>query len=133
MIAIAPFELGGPEMSRRLARASAPLAASALLVLALAAAGGATASPAVHAAGRCHLTSHEQRHMGPSYVTSLSVRNTRCRTGKAVVRSYHRHSGHVSGWSCHRRILDKSRFQYDARVTCRRGGKRVVWTYTQNK
>lgn len=103
-------------------------------VLALAAAGTAAAgeSPGVSAAGKCHLSSHFQRHSGPSYVTSLSVRRTSCRTGKAVVRSYHRHRGHVSGWSCHRRILDRSPAQYDARVTCRRGGKRAVWTYTEN-
>ena len=106
---------------------------AALSALALTAAGGASAAPAVHSAGRCHLSSNDQRHSGPSYVTSLSVRNTKCRTGTAVVRSYHRHRGHVSGWGCHRRILAKSRFQYDARVTCKRGGKRVVWTYTQNK
>lgn len=104
--------------------------ACALLVLALAPA--ANASPGASAAGKCHLSSKFQRHSGPSYVTSLSVRNTSCRTGKAVVRSYHRHRGHVSGWSCHRRILDRSPAQYDARVTCRRGGKRVVWTYTEN-
>lgn len=115
-------------MSRRLALAGAALAASAALVPVT-----ASASSAVNAAGRCHLSSNDQRHSGPSYLTSLSVRNTRCRTGKAVARSFHRHRGHVSGWSCHRRILAKSRYQYDARVTCRRGGKRVVWTYTQNK
>ena len=112
-----------------------PLVA-ALSALALTAAGAgasANASSGVHAAGRCHIGASESRHMGPSYVTSLSVRNTKCRTGKAVVRSYHRHRGHVSGWGCHRRILDKSRFAYDARVTCKRGGKRVVWTYQQNK
>jgi hypothetical protein len=105
---------------------------AAVSALALTAAGGATASPTVSAAGGCHLSSHDQRHSGPTYLTSLRVRSTSCRTGKAVVRSYHRHRGHVSGWSCHRRILDKSRFQYDARVTCKRGGKRVIWTYSQN-
>ena len=109
-----------------------PLVA-AVSALALATAGGATASPTVSAAGKCHLSSSQQRHLGPSYVTSLSVRGVSCRTGRAKVRAYHRNRGHVRGWSCHRRTLSNSRFQYDARVTCRRGGKRVVWTYTQNK
>jgi hypothetical protein len=109
------------------------VAALLAVPLALATAGGAAGNaPVVHAAGGCHLSSHEQRHLGASYVTSLSVRKTSCRTGKTVVRSYHQHGGHVSGWSCHRRILDKSPAQYDAKVTCARGGKRVVHTYTQN-
>jgi hypothetical protein len=102
----------------------------ALAAIALVPAAGA--SPGVSAAGTCHLSSHFQRHSGPSYVTSLSVRHVSCRTGKAVVRSYHKHHGHVSGWSCHRTILDKSPAQYDARVKCSRGAKRVNWTYTQN-
>jgi hypothetical protein len=39
----------------------------------------------------------------------------------------------VKGYSCKRHILDSSPVQYDARVTCRNGVKRVVHTYTQNK
>jgi hypothetical protein len=104
---------------------------AALLVLATAG-GAAASSPQVHAAGKCHLTHHDQFKSGPSYLTSLSVRHTSCGTGKAVVRSYHKHHGHVSGYGCHRTIIDKSRFQYDARVTCKRGSKRVSFTYTQN-
>jgi hypothetical protein len=110
------------------------LGAMSAALLALAGAGAAAgSSPIAHAAGKCHLSSHEQRHLGASYVTSLSVSGTSCRTGKSVTRSYHAHGGHVSGWGCSRHILDSSRFQYDARVTCKRGGKRVVHTYTQNK
>ncbi|MEA2458914.1 MAG: hypothetical protein QOC95_1886 [Thermoleophilaceae bacterium] len=110
-----------------------PAGALLIFLLALATAGGAAgSSPQARAAGSCHLSSYEQRHLGASYVTSLSVSNTSCKTGKAVVRSYHRNGGHVSGWSCHRRILDKSPAQYDARATCTRGSKRVVHTYTKN-
>jgi len=37
------------------------------------------------------------------------------------------------GWSCHRKILDKSRTQYNAKVLCNASHKRQVqWTYTQN-
>ena len=74
----------------RVVRTSALLgAASTLAVLALVTAGGAVAgSPQVHAAGTCHLSTYEQRHLGATYVTSLRVRNTSCRTGKKVVRAF---------------------------------------------
>jgi hypothetical protein len=29
-------------------------------------------------------------------------------------------------------VLDSSPVQYDARMTCKSGGKQVVWTFTQN-
>jgi hypothetical protein len=121
------------------------VAGSALVVLALATAGGAAgaSSTQVHAARNCSLSAGEQRHLGASYVTSLSVKKTSCSNGKAVVRAYHKcrrahgwkgKCGHkVRGYSCSRKIQLSSPFQYDAKVTCRRGGKRVVHTYTQNK
>jgi hypothetical protein len=117
----------------------------ALVLAALAASATATAgaAPRVHAARSCHLTRHEQRHLGAAYITSLSVRHTSCSNGKAVVRAYHEcrkahgwkgRCGHrVKGFSCKRHIQDSSPVQYDAKVTCRRGGKRVTHTYTQNK
>src|SRR3954451_24155041 len=116
----------------------AALAASSLI-----AAPGAGASPQGHAARGCHLSTHEQRHLGASYVTSLSVRYTSCSNGKAVVRAYQKcrrahgwkgKCGHrVRGYSCSRHIQASSPVQYDAKVTCRRGAKRVTHTYTQNK
>ena len=116
----------------------AAVAASSLL-----AAGSAGAAPQVHAAKSCHLSTHDQRHSGASYVTSLSVRHTSCSNGKAVVRAYQKcraahgwkgKCGHrVKGFSCSRHILDSSPVQYDARVSCRRGAKRVTHTYTQNR
>ena len=127
-----------------MSRAVRSTALVALLVPSVALAGGAAASsPSVHAARKCSLSAKEQRHMGASYVTSLNVRKTSCRNGKAVVRAYHkcrrahgwkgkcRHK--VKGFSCKRRINTSTSFQYDAKVTCRRGAKRVVHTYTQNK
>jgi hypothetical protein len=127
-----------------MSRAVRSTALAALLVPSLFAVGGAGASsPSVSAAGKCHLSVHEQRHSGASYVTSLSVKKTSCKKGKAVVRAYHKcrrahgwkgKCGHrVKGYSCKRKYLAKSPYQYDARVTCRRGAKRVVHTYTQNK
>jgi hypothetical protein len=117
------------------------LALSALVLVASATAGAR--SPQVYAARSCHLSAHEQQHLGASYVTSLSVRKTSCSKGKAVVRAYHKcRRAHgwkgkckhkVKGYSCKRHIRDSSSFQYDATVTCRRGSKRVTHSYTQNK
>jgi hypothetical protein len=115
-------------------------ALSALVLFALVAAGAAGArSPEAHAAGKCHLSSSEQRHLGASYVTSLSVRGVSCRTGKAVVRAYHKCRGSARG-RCHHKVKRFScsehragiSTQFDARVACKRGGKRVNFTYTQN-
>lgn len=117
-------------MSRITCTGALVAAASAL---ALSAPGAAAGDDTVTAAGKCRLSSSQQRNLGPSYVTSLSVRGVSCRTGRSKVKTYHRNRGRVRGWSCSRRTLSNSRYQYDARVTCRRGGKRVVWTYTQNK
>jgi hypothetical protein len=127
-----------------MSRAVRSTALAALLVPSLFAAGGAGASsPSVHAAKSCHLSAHEQRHSGASYVTSLHVKKTSCKKGKAVVRAYHKcrrahgwkgKCGHkVKGYKCKRHIQDSSSFQYDATVTCRRGAKRVTHSYTQNK
>jgi hypothetical protein len=126
----------------RVARTSALLAALALL--ALAAAGGAVAgSPQVHAAGKCHFHGTEQQHLGASYVTSLSVKNTSCRTGKAVAHAFNncRHAnggarGHchhrVKGYSCKEGRRSGISTQYDSSATCRRGAKRVHFTFTEN-
>jgi hypothetical protein len=116
----------------------------ALLLVALFAVPGAGATgPQAVAAGGCHLSTNEQRHLGASYVTSLSVRHTSCSSGKAVVRAYQAcrrahgwkgKCGHkVNGYKCTRHIQASSPAQYDAKVTCKRGAKRVVHTYTQNK
>ena len=81
-----------------MSRAVRSTALVALLLPALVAAGGAGASsPSVHAARMCSLSLHEQRHMGASYVTSLNVRKTTCRRGKAVVRAYHK-CRRAHGW-----------------------------------
>jgi hypothetical protein len=125
----------------RVARTCA-LLALAVLSLATVAGSAAGSSPRAHAAGSCHLSTHDQRNLGASYVTSLSVSHVSCSTGKSVVRAYQacrsRHGwkgscGSAAGYSCSRRILDSSSVQYDARVTCSRGSKRVVHTYTQNR
>jgi hypothetical protein len=118
----------------RVVRTSAVVAA-----LALASAGGASAGgPQAHAAGKCNISGQE-RSFGTTYVTSISVRHTSCRKGKAVVRAFHKCRKGPRG-KCHHRVL---RFkcserrsgisvQFNSRVTCKRGAKVVKHTYTQN-
>jgi hypothetical protein len=89
----------------------------------------ATASnsrPVAVAARSCSIGNYHS--YGYSYLTSLSVRNTSCGTGRHVA---HRH-GHISGWRCAKKRLDTSPVQYDDRETCTRGRAKVVWTFTQN-
>jgi hypothetical protein len=79
------------------------------------------------------------RGYGTTYVTSISVRGTSCRSGKRLIRSFHGcrpgksgRCGRVRGYSCSERRFDKIRTQYSSRVTCRDGGKVVKHTYQQN-
>ena len=115
----------------------------ALGLATLAAATTASAGPrTLHAAKTCSLSGYEQRHLGPSYVTSLKVSHTGCTTGKAVVRAYYScriHNGGkrgrcnhtVLGYSCSER-RSGIKVQFDATVNCYRGIRHVLHTYTQN-
>ena len=122
----------------RVVRTSGLLAALALLALATAATAVAT-GPQAHAAGGCHLSSYEQRHMGATYVTSLSVKHTSCSNGKAVVRAFNKCRKGPRG-HCHHRVRHFScsehrsgiSVQFNSTVNCSRGSKRVHFTYTQN-
>jgi hypothetical protein len=100
------------------------------------------AGPTATAARTCRLTLNQQNHAGATYLVSLSVRNVSCSTGLKVEKDWQacRRStpGHrtckrrVDGYSCKQTVLDKSRTQYDARVTCTRGARSVKFVYTQN-
>jgi hypothetical protein len=102
-----------------------------------------SADPAVHAAGKCKLSSSEQRGgLGPTYVTSLSVSHVSCKTGKSLVKAYYkcrvkaggvkgRCVKKVSGYSC-RETRSGISVQFNASVTCKRGKKVVKHSYTQN-
>jgi len=92
------------------------------------------------AAQRCNIT-RDQRRLGPTYVTSLSVKGTSCTAGKRLVRAYYKcrkANGGAKG-TCHARVLGYScserrtsiRTQFSARVICRSGSRRVDHTYTQ--
>ena len=110
-----------------LTRAFRSVALLLFAVLALAPTAAASArAPVAHTAGNCAVGSGHG--YGYSYLTFLWVYKTSCATGKSVVKQH----GHVRGWSCSKKILDRSPVQYDAKVTCKSGRREVQWTYTQN-
>ena len=101
-------------------------------------AGSATAeAPTATASKSCSVG--DSRSYGTTYVLSITARNVSCRKARRVVRAFHACRPGKAG-RCKRRVLRfrcrENRFnsnstQYDSRVTCRRGGKRVKHTYTQ--
>lgn len=120
---------------------SSLLAVAAIGVLVVLPAGAQAASgPEAVAAKSCSLAG-KTRSLGPTYTTSLSVRNVRCSKGESLVRSYYdcrrdnggkrgRCSG-VSGYSCSERRYDSIPTQFSATATCKKGDKKVVHKYTQ--
>ena len=98
-----------------------------------------SAAPAL---ARCDVSGKERR-FGPTYVTSLSTARVSCRTAEGVVRSFHRcrraaRTGPrgrcrrtVSRYRCSERVLRSAPTQFDSRVTCRRGARRITHEYTQ--
>lgn len=121
-------------------------AMAALLMTALFAAGSsASATPVATASAKaCDLSTHEQRHLGASYVTSLKVSGTTCAKGKAVVLAFQqcrkdaggkngKCTSKVSGYSCEENRYDAvPGVQYNSRVKCEKGDRVVRHTYTQN-
>jgi hypothetical protein len=96
-----------------------------------------------HAATRSCNVQRDSDKYGPSYITSLKVTNTSCATGKKVVRAFHRcrhsHGGvkgrcpkstSILGYHC-TETRSSIATQLTGKVTCRRGTRRVVHTYTE--
>ena len=139
--------IGGEIAISRRVRTHLARALMAVIVAApVALTGAANASPGnrpvAAAATHCGFGGLEQEHLGPTYVTSLSVTRVSCATGKKVVKAYYRcrvRSGGVRG-RCHKTVLgyhcSETRagisVQFDARVTCTSGHRRVVHTYAQD-
>ena len=109
----------------------------------LAAASASASGPTATAARTCHLTITQQRHSGSTYLVQLKVEHVSCSTGLSVEKAWQScrksTAGHrtckrrVSGYRCGQKVLDSSKTQYDARVTCTSGSRSVVFIYTQNK
>ena len=77
------------------------------------------------------------RSYGTTYVTTINVSNTSCRSGKRLIRAFHAcrpgrkgKCPSVKGYSCSEK-RDYGVTQYDSRVTCRKGSRTVKHTYTQ--
>jgi hypothetical protein len=78
---------------------------------------------------------------GSGYFTSLSVKGVSCATGRKLAVAYYRcRTENGKAGRCSRRVMrfscteERNRIatEIDARVRCRRGGKRVTHTYQQN-
>ena len=116
------------------------LAATAGLLAVPALPATATSGPAAHAARSCSVP----KYPGNGYFTSLRVSHTSCGNGRKVARAHYscrrahgvrgrcRHA--VRHYHCkeYRPASGRTSTEYNARVTCKRGGRRVVFTYQQN-
>jgi hypothetical protein len=114
-----------------------PFVTLAVLLAAACAVPGAAQGSAA-AAKTCHTPAYP----GSGYFLSLSVKGTTCATGKKVAVAYyhcrleHGKRGHcthkVLGYSCSEPDRESIPTEFDARVTCRRGAKKVSHAYQQN-
>ena len=107
-----------------------------LLLLALAAALSLVVAPAAHAK-----TCSAPKYPGSGYFTSLSVKKVSCKTGRKVTLAHYRcRTAKSRAGRCHKKVLRYScserrqsiSTEIDGKVTCRRGSKRVIYTYQQN-
>ena len=105
---------------------------AALAVVALAGVGTASAKSCSSA-----------KYPGDGYFTSLSVRGTSCSAGRTVQKHHYscrvRNGGrdgrcnrNVDGYRCSERRGDRTSVEYNARVSCRKGSRRISFTYQQN-
>jgi hypothetical protein len=113
-----------------------PAVLAALAVCAVLAPAASADSPSATASKSCGVG--DSRSYNTTYVLSIAVRNTGCRAGKRVIRSFHAcrpgkagRCPRVKGYSCSERRFDRIRTQYSSRVTCRKGGRVVKHTYQQ--
>jgi hypothetical protein len=126
--------------TRSISRALALTAVGGCLAAAQALPAQAAPTPETHAAGACSPPSYP----GSGYFTSLRVSHTSCRTGRKVARAHYScRRKHGKQGRCHHRVLHfrckesrpssgRTRTEYNARVSCTRGSRRVVFTYQQN-
>jgi hypothetical protein len=113
-------------------RAALVVALAALAIALLA--GAPTARAATCADGRLP--------NGNGYFTSLTVTKVSCKTGRKVALAYYkcrikkgkkaRCTDKVMGYSCRELKRTQIPTEINARVSCKRGARRVVHTYQQN-
>lgn len=117
------------------------LAAAACLVVAAPVATAATASagPIAHTAtATCPKPNSPPYPNG--YYNRLVVTGTSCASGKKVMHAHHKcrtkhgvrgRCGHVLGYRCTEKRRSIST-EFNSRVTCKNGTRKVVYYYTQN-
>jgi hypothetical protein len=118
------------------------IAAAALATAALAAP-GAAANSAASASKSCNISGHQRDYGHNMYLDALSASHTSCRTGRKVLKGYtkcrYKHGG-LNG-HCPNRVMRYKcgegkrtiapHIQYSVNVACKRGSKRIKFTYTQ--
>jgi hypothetical protein len=124
-------------LSAMISRMSAP---RGTLVMALAALAIALLAGAPTA--RATTCSDGRLPNGNGYFTSLTVTKVSCKTGRKVVLAYYtcrikkgkkaRCTDKVMGYSCREVKRTQIPTEINARVSCKRGARRVVRTYQQN-
>jgi hypothetical protein len=82
------------------------------------------------------------QYPGDGYFTSLHVKHVSCSTGRRLAVAYYRcRTKHGRAGKCHKARIMRFRChetrmsiptEVDARVTCKKGAKRVVHSYQQN-
>src|SRR3954449_10527753 len=122
-------------------RRFALVAVPALAALLLAVSAGQATSRAPRAATKCDVK-RDGRHLGATYVTSLSATQVSCAKAKRVVKAFNAcrkaHGGAdgtctspVQGFRCAEKRGAAIPTQYSARVTCRSAARRIQFAYTQ--
>jgi hypothetical protein len=111
---------------------------AAVCFAASAVATAATPAPTASAASACKPPSYP----GSGYFTSLSVTHVTCHAGRTVALAHYRcrvkngkrgHCSHrIYSYRCSEGHRESIPTEFDARVTCRRGSNKVVFTYQQN-
>jgi hypothetical protein len=112
------------------------------LIVSAAVAVGLTAGPGVSpaAAKDCG----NSRSLGATYVNNIDAKGVSCGKARDVIRAFNscrRNNGGADG-RCNKRVSggfrcnegsrNRGAFQYFAKVSCKKGGKRVRFDYSQN-
>lgn len=80
---------------------------------------------------------------GEGYFNDLRVKGTSCKAGRTVQKHHYscrvnnggkdgRCNKKVDGYSCSEKRGERTSVEYNARVTCKKGDRRISWQYQQN-